>query len=499
MKSFLNSLFKGLGYSIGRFLFVVLFSLFLAFIFKFLNFDFKTLLFIDNVNALDVNDNSTLVKPNTSYSVYYSSFYNVPSLHYDTFDYSAYYYIFKNADKIISATKSFNEANNLDIKLSINLFAYYSTLYSEQFPRIFSRNMKADTSFIWFIPSSSSKQSYNIYHADFPSTNNLILEGNAVGNYLPSYNYFSITDVYTRKQTSIVVDRNSNLYTEILSDKDAGQLVSDILNSINWNDTESTTTGSISISTGDIHFNSLNSFNNGNFNYDIIPYYFDGGSFILNTYGYINGYLRTTWNVTGNQNLFSYSNDKKYYTLHKYLGDNLIELKPPNEDNNQDPSDDKYKDDFNNLNSNINNMNSNINSNINDMNSDINSNLNNINNNIMDPSSPTLPDFSGLLPEGPVDSLLVLPVNFLGNLTNLDKKVCKPLKVDLPFVNQNFTIPCIGSYLNEKIPGFKTWWTFMGSIFSAVVLYSYFMYVYEFVDGVTTLRPKRPFGGVGGV
>ena len=104
------------------------------------------------------------------------------------------------------------------------------------------------------------------------------------------------------------------------------------------------------------------------------------------------------------------------------------------------------------------------------------------------PNLEILGDSAGWLPAGPLDSVLNLPLTMMNNLlTNLGR-TCSTLKVKLPFVNENIEIPCIES-LMEKMNALVLW-RWIGRIASVIILYSYLMNLYAWVDKVLTLRAE---------
>lgn len=111
-----------------------------------------------------------------------------------------------------------------------------------------------------------------------------------------------------------------------------------------------------------------------------------------------------------------------------------------------------------------------------------------------------LPDVSGLVdtslvPAGPLDSILLLPLNVMQALLNvLNSSTCRPLVLPLPFVNQNLTLPCI-STIYSQINGLNVFLNWFSAIFSAYILYQYFIYLYKWVDDTLTLRENTHFGG----
>ena len=132
---------------------------------------------------------------------------------------------------------------------------------------------------------------------------------------------------------------------------------------------------------------------------------------------------------------------------------------------------------------------------------DLNNNQKETNDLLSDGSSPDL-DFNsmaGWLPAGPVDSIINLPLTFFTNLSSNLGKSCVPVNVPLPFVDKNYQLPCIKS-LFAKIDGFSTVWNlYVGTIASCLILFSYLIKLYKWVDDTLTYRENNSFGDWGGV
>lgn len=128
--------------------------------------------------------------------------------------------------------------------------------------------------------------------------------------------------------------------------------------------------------------------------------------------------------------------------------------------------------------------------------------LDNINSSLTD-SSPIslekLNDTAGWLPEGPIDSILNLPLSLLNNLsTNLNKQ-CTPVSLTIPFIDKNNTLvlPCLANTLSDNVENFDSFYTWLGLTVSCILLYRYLMSLYVWVDKVLTLRLQmyEDFGG----
>lgn len=95
----------------------------------------------------------------------------------------------------------------------------------------------------------------------------------------------------------------------------------------------------------------------------------------------------------------------------------------------------------------------------------------------------------GYLPAGPLDSIINLPLSMLNAISSNLSKSCVAPTFKVPFVNENFTLPCI-SDLYEKM-GATTLLNSLGGIAAAVMLYKYFVYLYNWVDHVLSLRGDK--------
>lgn len=112
------------------------------------------------------------------------------------------------------------------------------------------------------------------------------------------------------------------------------------------------------------------------------------------------------------------------------------------------------------------------------------------------PDLDALEDSAGWLPPGPVDSILNLPLSLFQNLTDNLSKSCQPVVVELPYVNENITLPCV-STLYEQI-GIQTFLNWVGLVVGALILYNYFLHLYKWVDDTLTFRENnwQDWGGV---
>lgn len=115
----------------------------------------------------------------------------------------------------------------------------------------------------------------------------------------------------------------------------------------------------------------------------------------------------------------------------------------------------------------------------------------------------TPPDLSGLgnsagwLPAGPLDSILNLPLTMFQNLLNALSNQCTPVVVNLPFVNQPITLPCI-SVIFSQIDGLSAWWNSIGLLLGGYILLKYLIGLEKWADATLTFRENHwnDWGGV---
>ena len=95
----------------------------------------------------------------------------------------------------------------------------------------------------------------------------------------------------------------------------------------------------------------------------------------------------------------------------------------------------------------------------------------------------------GYLPPGPLDSIINLPLSMLNSMQQNLQLTCAPLSFPVPFVPARFEIPCI-STLYEKM-GATTLINSLGTILATIILYKYFLYLYNWVDNILSLKSAR--------
>ena len=111
---------------------------------------------------------------------------------------------------------------------------------------------------------------------------------------------------------------------------------------------------------------------------------------------------------------------------------------------------------------------------------------------LMDDTAPNsdisgLGTVQGLLPPGPLDSLLNLPATALSVTLSSLSGTCLPIDAPLPYVNKNIQIPCFDQIIyNES--GFSNLMTWVGIVPAAFILLSYFKRLYKKIDRATSLQ-----------
>ena len=113
------------------------------------------------------------------------------------------------------------------------------------------------------------------------------------------------------------------------------------------------------------------------------------------------------------------------------------------------------------------------------------------------PNLDGLNNSAGWLPNGPLDSILNLPLSLLENLSTNLSKTCQPITLPLPYVDSTIELPCISS-LYSKIEGLDTWLNTIGIIASAFILFSYLVFIEKWADATLTLREntQHDWGGI---
>lgn len=133
-----------------------------------------------------------------------------------------------------------------------------------------------------------------------------------------------------------------------------------------------------------------------------------------------------------------------------------------------------------------------INSNINelkDKQDQTNQELSDMNDYLTDDTPPeadldSLGNVQGLLPAGPIDSLLNIPFMFLSVLTSSMSGTCVPLEGTFVF-DSTLSIPCFGEMFYEEVPDLLL--NFISLIPSAFILIGYFKHLYKKVDRAVSM------------
>lgn len=100
-------------------------------------------------------------------------------------------------------------------------------------------------------------------------------------------------------------------------------------------------------------------------------------------------------------------------------------------------------------------------------------------------------NLGGYLDPGPLDGILALPLSIINNLNTKLHGTCSPIVINLPYVNRDLTIPCISTIFGN-INGLNTALEAFGYVASGFILYNYLVYLYNWVDDITSLKHSRP-------
>lgn len=113
------------------------------------------------------------------------------------------------------------------------------------------------------------------------------------------------------------------------------------------------------------------------------------------------------------------------------------------------------------------------------------------------PNLDGLNNSAGWLPDGPLDSILNLPLSLLENLSTNLSKTCRPVNLPLPYLDSTIELPCV-STLYSKIEGLNVWLNTIGIIASAFILFSYLVFIEKWADATLTLREntQHDWGGI---
>lgn len=113
------------------------------------------------------------------------------------------------------------------------------------------------------------------------------------------------------------------------------------------------------------------------------------------------------------------------------------------------------------------------------------------------PNLDGLSNSAGWLPDGPLDSILNLPLSLLENLSTNLSKTCQSVYLPLPYVDSTIELPCV-STIYSKIEGLDVWLNTIGVIASAFILFSYLVFIEKWADATLTLREntQQDWGGI---
>ena len=119
------------------------------------------------------------------------------------------------------------------------------------------------------------------------------------------------------------------------------------------------------------------------------------------------------------------------------------------------------------------------------------------NDTITDTSSPDTEDsinqWSEKMIDNPLEAVVMLPLNILNSIKTGLNGTCSPLNVPVPFIDVTIQIPCISSIF-AQIEGVTEFWNSIGTIVSAIMLYQYLIYLYNWIDDTISLKTKRMQG-----
>lgn len=199
--------------------------------------------------------------------------------------------------------------------------------------------------------------------------------------------------------------------------------------------------------------------------------------------------------VTGNYFFATFTTEKTVTSIWNFYGYNYTShgsKAPTTEEINQ-----ALQGNFTEVNSNINNATNSINNNIDNSTNQINQNIDEMkqkqqetNDYLMDDTPPdsdisSLGNVQGLLPPGPVDSLLNIPFEFLSIVTSSLSGTCAPLSSKFVF-DSELTYPCFSEMFYDKVPDGLM--IFINIIPSAFILIFYFKHLYKKVDRAMSLE-----------
>lgn len=121
-----------------------------------------------------------------------------------------------------------------------------------------------------------------------------------------------------------------------------------------------------------------------------------------------------------------------------------------------------------------------------------NNKLDDLNKNLTDTTSPDTSEFedvAGWLPPGPVDSILTLPLNVLNSISSALNGKCTSIQAPLPFIEKKLEIMC-GTEFYSSVSGLSLFLNTLFTILGGVTLYKYFVYLYNWIDNIVSLKER---------
>lgn len=90
-----------------------------------------------------------------------------------------------------------------------------------------------------------------------------------------------------------------------------------------------------------------------------------------------------------------------------------------------------------------------------------------------------------IFPQGPVDSILNLPLTMLNSIKTSLEGTCQPIQITLPYVNRSITLNCQNTFYSNI--GLTNFVNTVGVFASTLMLFQYFIFLYNWVDDVLKL------------
>lgn len=115
--------------------------------------------------------------------------------------------------------------------------------------------------------------------------------------------------------------------------------------------------------------------------------------------------------------------------------------------------------------------------------------LENYFNNLSLPSLKFFNNLNTLLPVGPVDSILTIPLQMLNSINSSLSGTCQPININLPYINRNVTLNCQNSFYDSI--GATNFVNFVGVVASVLILIKYFIFLYNWLESVLALSHQQ--------